>query len=156
MSAAGSRRVRNTTLVPGRRLTWATWPSTQIQPNRATQAPIFWLTTRTGQGSSAVLRGSGTSAMVVTLRPSRWTGSQVRRGGAGSPVRWDRDREESAAGQAAGVLRRRRSGGPDGRGGVGPLRAADLRAQGDRAQQARGHHAAGAGCDLRGGERRGA
>src|SRR6185369_1171432 len=58
-SAAGSRRVRKTTLLPGRRVICATWPSTQTQPSRATQAPIFWLTTRTGHGCSAVLFCSG-------------------------------------------------------------------------------------------------
>ena len=54
MSAAGSRRVRKTVWCPGGRVTWATCPSTQTQPSLATQAPIFWLTTRTGHGSSAV------------------------------------------------------------------------------------------------------
>jgi hypothetical protein len=58
-SADGSRRVRKTTDDPGRRLICATWPSTQTQPSFATQAPSFWLTTRTGHGSSAVLFGSG-------------------------------------------------------------------------------------------------
>ena len=43
-------------VAPGRRLICATCPSTQTQPRRAIQAPIFWLTTRTGHGSSAVLR----------------------------------------------------------------------------------------------------
>jgi hypothetical protein len=49
--------VRNTVLAPGRRLIWATWPSTHTQPSLAIQAPTFWLTTRTGHGSSGVLRG---------------------------------------------------------------------------------------------------
>ncbi|BCB79905.1 hypothetical protein GCM10022251_09020 [Phytohabitans flavus] len=44
-------------LAPGRRLICATWPSTHTHPSLATHAPIFWLTTRTGQGSSAVLFG---------------------------------------------------------------------------------------------------
>ncbi|BCJ58560.1 hypothetical protein Jiend_19820 [Micromonospora endophytica] len=42
-------------LAPGRRLICATCPSIQTQPSRATQAPIFWLTTRTGHGSSELL-----------------------------------------------------------------------------------------------------
>jgi hypothetical protein len=44
-------------LAPGRRLICATCPSTQTQPSREIQAPTFWLTTRTGQGSSGVLGG---------------------------------------------------------------------------------------------------
>ncbi|GHJ56634.1 hypothetical protein Nm8I071_59410 [Nonomuraea sp. TT08I-71] len=43
-------------LAPGRRLICATCPSTHTHPNRAIQAPTFWLTTRTGHGSSDVLR----------------------------------------------------------------------------------------------------
>ena len=39
-------------LLPGRRVICATWPSTQTQPSLAIQAAIFWLTTRTGHGSS--------------------------------------------------------------------------------------------------------
>ena len=39
-------------LVPGRRVIWATWPSTQIQPSLPIQAPIFCETTRTGHGAS--------------------------------------------------------------------------------------------------------
>ncbi|MEU5668886.1 hypothetical protein ABZ749_00680, partial [Micromonospora sp. NPDC047753] len=42
-------------LAPGRRLICATCPSTHTQPSLAIQAPTFWLTTRTGQGSSALL-----------------------------------------------------------------------------------------------------
>jgi 4-hydroxy-3-methylbut-2-en-1-yl diphosphate reductase len=57
MSADGSRRVRKTTLVPGRRVICATCPSTQTHPRRAIHAPSFWLTTRTGHGWSAVLFG---------------------------------------------------------------------------------------------------
>ena len=34
-SASVSRSVRNATLVPGRRLTWVSWPSTQIRPSRS-------------------------------------------------------------------------------------------------------------------------
>ena len=45
-------------LAPGRRLICATCPSTQTQPSLAIQAPTFWLTTRTGQGSSEVLRAA--------------------------------------------------------------------------------------------------
>ena len=40
-AADGSRRVRNTTDEPGRRLIWATWPSTQTQPSLAIQVPTF-------------------------------------------------------------------------------------------------------------------
>src|SRR3954453_16650830 len=59
-SADGSRRVRNTVVLPGRRLICATWPSIHTQPSLATQAPIFWLTTRTGHGFSALDVVSGT------------------------------------------------------------------------------------------------
>src|SRR6266511_3233420 len=51
-SALGSRSVRNTVVVPGRRVICATWPSTQTHPSLPIQAPIFWLTTRTGHGCS--------------------------------------------------------------------------------------------------------
>src|SRR6266511_2394908 len=53
-SALGSRSVRNTVVVPGRRVICATWPSTQTHPSLPIQAPIFWLTTRTGHGCSGV------------------------------------------------------------------------------------------------------
>src|SRR5690606_19061916 len=53
----GSRRVRNTVLVPGRREICATCPSTPTQPSRPIHSPIRWLTTRTGQGCSGLLRG---------------------------------------------------------------------------------------------------
>ncbi len=43
-------------LAPGRRLICATCPSTHTQPSRAIHAPTFWLTTRTGHGSSELLR----------------------------------------------------------------------------------------------------
>ncbi|GAA2219176.1 hypothetical protein GCM10010429_52040 [Micromonospora olivasterospora] len=45
-------------LAPGRRLICATCPSTHTQPRRAIHAPTFWLTTRTGHGSSALLFGT--------------------------------------------------------------------------------------------------
>ncbi|GAB3064988.1 hypothetical protein GCM10027186_15980 [Micromonospora schwarzwaldensis] len=54
---------------PGRRLICATWPSTQTQPSRAIQAPTFWLTTRTGHGSSDVLRSTSPALTPPTLRP---------------------------------------------------------------------------------------
>ena len=47
----------------------ATWPSTQTQPSLAIQALIFWLTTRTGHGSSAVLFGTPFGSGVVTAPP---------------------------------------------------------------------------------------
>ncbi|GAA4567076.1 hypothetical protein GCM10023176_18480 [Micromonospora coerulea] len=45
-------------LAPGRRLICATCPSTHTQPSRAIHAATFWLTTRTGHGSSDVLRSA--------------------------------------------------------------------------------------------------
>jgi 4-hydroxy-3-methylbut-2-enyl diphosphate reductase len=44
-------------LVPGRRLIWATCPSTHTQPSLLIHCVIFWLTTRTGQGCSGVVAG---------------------------------------------------------------------------------------------------
>src|SRR5262245_9446272 len=63
-SADGSRRVRNMVVVPGLRVIWATCPSTQTQPRRASHDPIFWLTTRTGQGCSGEDGGSGSPGRV--------------------------------------------------------------------------------------------
>jgi hypothetical protein len=57
-SADGSRSVRKTVAAPGRRLICAIWPSIHTQPSRAIHAPTFWLTTRTGHGSSGVLRSA--------------------------------------------------------------------------------------------------
>ena len=54
MSATVSRRVMKTVLMPGRRLIWASWPSTQTPPSWS----IHWLTAlataRTGAGASWV------------------------------------------------------------------------------------------------------
>ena len=54
-----------TVLMPGRRLIWASWPSTQTPPSRS----IHWLTAlataRTGAGDSGVAsRREGTEARV--------------------------------------------------------------------------------------------
>ena len=62
---------------PGRRLIWAIWPSTQTQPSLAIQALTFWLTTRTGHGSSGVLRGGAGLGHPVSLR--------LATGGTGPP-----------------------------------------------------------------------
>ena len=50
MSATVSRRVRKTVFMPGRRLTWATWPSTHTAPSRSTQPAIALAICRTGAG----------------------------------------------------------------------------------------------------------
>ena len=63
MSATESRRVRNTVLSPGRRLTWATWPSTHTAPSRSTQPEIALAICRTGAGAC----GEVSRAMRVTL-----------------------------------------------------------------------------------------
>jgi len=73
-SADGSRRVRKTVPVPGRRVTWATCPSTQTQPSLATQEPIFWLTPLTGQGDSGFVTSVTAEAYDVRFR-STVTGS---------------------------------------------------------------------------------
>ena len=52
MSATESRRVRKTVLTPGRRLTWATWPSTHTAPSRSTQPAIALAIWRTGAGAA--------------------------------------------------------------------------------------------------------
>ncbi len=62
MSATVSRRVRNTVAMPGRRLSWATWPSTQTAPRRSIHPPMALATVRTATGavgevSSAMRRG---------------------------------------------------------------------------------------------------
>ncbi len=63
MSATESRSVMNTVCSPGRRLTWATWPSTQTAPRRSTQPEIAFAIDRTGAGDS----GEVCMAMAVTL-----------------------------------------------------------------------------------------
>ena len=63
MSATESRRVRNTVPTPGRRLTWATWPSTQTAPSRSTQLAIAVAIWRTGAGDW----GEVSSAMVGSV-----------------------------------------------------------------------------------------
>ena len=57
-SAAGSRSTRNAVPVPGRAVTWASWPSTQTAPSRSTHAAILRATVWTGQGASADVAGS--------------------------------------------------------------------------------------------------
>ncbi|GAA4458765.1 hypothetical protein GCM10023170_057090 [Phytohabitans houttuyneae] len=54
-------------LAPGRRLIWATCPSTHTHPSLATHAPTFWLTTRTGHGSSGVLLGVSGCVTLASL-----------------------------------------------------------------------------------------
>ena len=51
MSATESRRVRKTLPTPARRLTWATWPSTQTTPSRSTQPAIGLRDLADGRGS---------------------------------------------------------------------------------------------------------
>jgi hypothetical protein len=62
--------VRKTVLAPGRREIWAICPSTHTQPSRPIHSPIRWLTTRTGQGDSGVLRGSPVAGPVDSLTPT--------------------------------------------------------------------------------------
>src|SRR5439155_22064811 len=147
----GSRSVRNTVLVPGRRVICATWPSIQTQPSLPIHALIFWLTTRTGHGCSTVELSTVASSPVRALSRPGWS--------AGTPVAWGRARqpcpEACPARQAARLLRRRGPGGPDRRGGAEAVRPAGVRTQADRAQQARGDDAGGRRRDLRGGERGG-
>src|SRR5581483_3681997 len=87
-------------------------------------------------------------------RYQRWPGSRWAGAGPDRPVPWTGGQTRPAR-QAPGLLRRRRPGGADRRGGAEALRPADLRAQTDRAQQARGGDAGGPRRDLRGGERGG-
>ena len=58
-SASVSRRVTKTVAMPGRRLTWVTWPSTQIAPRRSTQPAIAVATWRTGAGAAVRSQGHG-------------------------------------------------------------------------------------------------
>ena len=53
MSATASRSVMKTVLIPGRRLTCATWPSTHTAPSRSTQPAIALAIWRTGAGDSS-------------------------------------------------------------------------------------------------------
>src|SRR6478609_3103806 len=52
MSAAGSRRVRNTVAAPPRRDSWATCPSTHTSPSRPIHSATLRATVRTGHGAS--------------------------------------------------------------------------------------------------------
>src|SRR5262249_48951562 len=74
-SAEGSRNVRKTVLVPGRRLICATCPSTHTQPSLLIQEAIFWLTTRTGHGWSAVDAAASGAAKPRSLT---WVSLRVR------------------------------------------------------------------------------
>src|SRR3954470_3501700 len=53
MSATVSRSVMKTVLIPGRRLTCATWPSTHTAPSRSTQPAMALAIWRTGAGDSS-------------------------------------------------------------------------------------------------------
>ena len=58
MSATESRSVMNTVWIPGRRLIWAIWPSTQTAPSRSTYWETRLAIWRTGAGDCAdVSRG---------------------------------------------------------------------------------------------------
>ena len=78
MSATGSRSVRNTVEVPGRRVTWATWPSTHTQPRRPIHWPSRFATVRTGVGFSGVL-SNATARPPGSFVPLNTTGA-VRAG----------------------------------------------------------------------------
>ena len=67
MSATASRRVRKTVFIPGRRLTCATWPSTQTAPSRSTQPAIAFAICRTGAGDW----GEVSRAMAREIRAQR-------------------------------------------------------------------------------------
>ena len=53
MSATASRRVMKMVLSPGRRLTWAIWPSTHTTPSRSTYCATRLAICRTGAGDCA-------------------------------------------------------------------------------------------------------
>ena len=112
-------------LVPGRRLSWATCPSTQTRPRRAIHSAMCRDTVRTGMGCSGLVSSgkgcpSGTYDGVVTM-----TQPMAPRRQTGAPRCSPR------------LLRRRRSR-RDHRGeGTRPVRTSGLRPQADRAQQAR-------------------
>ena len=63
MSATASRSVRNTVFTPGRRLSWATCPSTHTAPSRSIQPAIALAICRTGAGDS----GDVSRAMAARL-----------------------------------------------------------------------------------------
>ena len=68
MSATESRRVMKTFPTPARRLTWATWPSTQTTPSRSTQPATRLAIWRTGAGAC----GEVSSAMGGSLDSTIW------------------------------------------------------------------------------------
>ena len=72
-SATGSRRVRKTVASPCRRLSWATWPSTQTTPSLSTYAAMAFATARTGAGdSSEVSRREGTGVSLGERDDRAW------------------------------------------------------------------------------------
>ncbi len=153
-----------TVAMPGRRLTWASWPSTQIAPSRSTQPAIAVAIWRTGAGAAAEV----SRAMAARLGHHADTPTMERMSTDASTSRSRREhghaprpeprrgREGGAARGAARLLRRRRPRGGDRRAGPRPLRRPRLRAQADRAQQARRGRPGDPRRDLRRGDRRGA
>ena len=64
----------NTVPTPGRRLTWATWPSTHTAPSRSTQPAIAFAICRTGAGDC----GEVSRAMAARLGDSADTDCPYR------------------------------------------------------------------------------
>ena len=165
MSATESRRVRKTVPTPGRRLTWATWPSTHTAPSLSTQPAMALAIWRTGAGACGeVSSAMGGSLVTATRRqrgnrgvtPAHLDSAAMTTTDLGLPPAHRPDRPRRAAGRPPRLLRRRRPGGGDGREGARPLRRPGLRAQADRPQQARRGRPRVARRDLRRGARRGA
>ncbi len=151
-SASVSRSVMK--LIPARRLSWTSCPSTQTPDIRWTYSAIFADRWRTGHGCSAVVSRARAGRSLTRPQPasSRGPREAARRG---ANLDWAHD-QACAARRPPRLLRR---GGPRRhrrREGPGALRAAGLRAQGDRAQQARRRDARGPRCGVRRRDRRGA
>ena len=114
-------------------------------------------------GRAGARRAAGRSADAASCANATWRPLPVRRrrvtatlGGHGCRPRSPCPRAQArAARRAARLLRRRRPRRADGRGGARAARAAGLRAQGDRPQQARRRAARRARRDLRRGGDRG-
>src|SRR6478609_2404174 len=74
MSATESRKVMNTVFMPGRRLTWATWPSTHTAPSRSTQPAIALAICRTGAGDSSEVSMAMRARLGHSADPPRLSG----------------------------------------------------------------------------------
>ena len=70
MSATESRSVMKTVAMPGRRLTWAIWPSTHTAPSRSTQPEIAFAICRTGAGACGEVSRAMCGDLGGTLSPT--------------------------------------------------------------------------------------